>query len=69
MKIYRCRELLELTRHDKEGNRTDRSISVTPGMSFTAGDDPGDPVRLEGLRGMRLSISRQTLEKHFEELA
>lgn len=69
MKIYRCRELLELPRHDREGNQLGCSISVTPGKVFTAVDNPGDPVRLEGLQGMRLSVSRQTLEKHFDELA
>lgn len=69
MKIYRCKDLLSLPRCDRNGNKLDMPpISVTPGKVFTADDDSGDTVRLEGLRGMRLSVSQQTLEKHFEEL-
>lgn len=70
MKIYRCKEPLELPWRDRGGKRLDLPPNcVTVGMGFTAADDPGDPVRLEGLQGMRLCVSRQTLEKHFEELA
>lgn len=70
MKIYRCKELLQLPRYDRDGKRLDLPpISVMPGKVFTADNDSGDTVRLEGLQGMRLSVSRQTLQKHFEELA
>lgn len=70
MKIYRCKELLERPRHDRQGNRLELPpISVTPGRVFTADDNSGDAVRLEGLQGMRLCVSRQTLERYFEELA
>lgn len=70
MKIYRCKELLRLPRCDRDGNSLELPpICVAAGMVFTAEEATGDAVRLEGLRGMRLSVSRQTLEKHFEELA
>ena len=69
MKIYRCKDLLSLPRCDRDGNKLDMPpISVTSGMVFTVADDSGDMVRMEGLRGMRLSVSQQTLEKHFDEL-
>lgn len=69
MRIYRCKEMLELPRRDRAGNALDLPpICVTTGMVFTADDDPGSVVRLEGLKGMRLSVSQQTLEKHFEEM-
>lgn len=68
MKIYRCKELLNLPVMGKDGLKCGE-ISITTGMVFTAEDGQGDAVKLEGLRGRRLTVSRQTLEKHFEELA
>ena len=69
MKIYRCKEMLELPRRDRAGNPLELPpICVAIGTVFTADEATGGAVRLEGLRGMRLSISRQTLEKYFEEM-
>lgn len=68
MKIYRCKERLEIPTVDRNGKRRD-AIATQVGHYFTAEDDQNEPVRLEGTRGARLMVSRATLEKHFEEIA
>ena len=67
MKIYRCKEKLEIPVVDRLGVRRD-ALVVPVGHYFTAEDGQGDPVRLAGTKGTRLTVSRITLEKHFEEV-
>ena len=70
LKIYQCKEELRLQGYDRQGEPVEgKKITVPVGMAFTATDDQEDTVRLEGVTGLRLSVSQQTLEKHFEELA
>lgn len=61
MKIYRCKELLRLPA--RRNGQPDGEICVTAGMAFTAEDGQGETL------GLRLSVSRGTLERYFEELA
>lgn len=69
MKIYRCKEELLLPWRDRNGKKQDLPPNcVTVGMVFTADDNHSEQVLLKGLRGVRLCVSRQTLEMHFEEL-
>ena len=70
MKIFQCVQPLRLPRIDRAGNRTGPDIEVSPGMAFTVYEENAnaDPLQLEGLQGLRLTLSRQTVEKHFEEM-
>ena len=69
MRIYRCKELLKLPMYDRQGRHQEGDyVPIRPGDVFTAEDDQGNAVWLEGLRGMRLSLSGPTIEKYFEEL-
>lgn len=70
MKIFQCVQPLRLPRMDRTGNRTGPDIEVSPGMAFTVYEENAnaDPLQLEGLQGLRLTLSRQTVEKHFEEM-
>ena len=67
MKIYRCKEQLEIPTVDRNGKRRD-AIAIPVGHYFTAEDDQNEPVRLEGTKGTRLSVRRSTLDKYFEEV-
>ncbi len=71
MKIYRCCEELQLPVMGMNGRPVEgRYLPIVVGAVFTAEDNPGDPARLESLWGGHpIRISRQTLGKHFEELA
>lgn len=71
MKIYRCRELLELPVMGRDGRqRPGAPFMVAVGAVLTAADQQGDPVQLEFLwGGQQIRLSRKTLEKHFDELA
>lgn len=69
MKIFQCIEPLTLPCHDRQGNPVaGKEITVPAGVTFTAGDDQTETVLLEGLRGLRLTVSQRTLQKHFEEM-
>ena len=70
MKIFQCVQPLRLPRMDRLGNSTGPDIEVSTGMAFTVYEENAnaDPMQLEGLQGLRLTISRQTVEKHFEEM-
>ena len=70
MKIFQCVQPLRLPRMDRAGNRTGPDIEVSPGMAFTVYEENAnaDPLQLEGLQGLRLTLSSQTVEKHFEEM-
>lgn len=69
MRIFQCVQPLALPCHDRQGNPVaGKEITIPAGVTFTAGDDQGEMVRLEGLRGLRLTVSQQTLQAHFEEL-
>ena len=70
MKIYQCKEELRLQCYDRQGKPVaGKEITVPVGMAFTATDGQEGTARLEGVTGLRLSVSPQTLQKHFEELA
>lgn len=71
MKIFRCKEQLQLPVMGRDGRpREGANWPIAAGAVFTAGDEVGDPARLESLwGGQPICISRQTLEKHFEDLA
>lgn len=69
MKIFRCIQSLSLPRMDRQGNRTGADLQVTPGMVFTVYDDQADVLQLEGLQGLRLNLSRKTVDNYFEEMA
>ena len=66
MKIYRCSERLPVV--DRSGQKR-ADLAVELGEVFTAEDGQGEKVRLEGTQGLRLTVSRGTLERYFEELA
>lgn len=69
LKIYQCKEELRLQCYDRQGEPVaGKKITVQVGTVFTATDDQEDTVRLEGVSGLRLSLSQQTLEKYFKEL-
>lgn len=70
MKVFQCIQTLRLPRMDRLGNHTGPDIEVSPGMAFTIYEEHayGDILQLEGLQGLRLTLSRQTVEKHFEEM-
>lgn len=68
MKIYRCRELLQ-RRICVPGGRSTETVTVEAGQIFTADDGQCDPVRIEGINGQLLAVSRKMLEKYFDELA
>lgn len=70
MKIFQCVQPLRLQRMDRAGNRTGADIEVPPGMAFTVYEEKAnaDPLQLEGLQGLRLTLSRKTVEQYFEEM-
>ena len=71
MKIYRCCQELRLPVMGANGKPVEgRYLPVAVGTVFTGEDISEESVRLESLWGGHpIRISRQTLEKHFEELA
>ena len=71
MKIYRCKELLQLPVMGRDGRpRHGEAFMVAVGAVLIAADEPGNPARMEFLwGGQPICVSLQTLEKHFEELA
>jgi hypothetical protein len=67
MKIYRCKEPLSLPAIGKDGKPV-RDIQIKVGAAFTADDGQQNTVVLIGVLDRSITVSRQTLEKHFEEL-
>lgn len=70
MKIFQCVQPLRLPRMDRLGNRTGPDIEVSPGMAFTVYEEKAyaDPLQMEGLQGLRINLSRQTVDHYFEEM-
>lgn len=70
MKVYRCVKTLTLPRMDRLGNRTGTDLEISEGMAFTVYEEHayGDTLQLEGLQGLRLNLSRQTVEQYFAEM-
>ena len=70
MKVFQCVRTLRLPRMDRSGNRTGPDIEVSSGMAFTVYEEDayGDTMQMEGLQGLRLNLSRQTVEQYFEEM-
>lgn len=70
MKVFQCVCPLKLPRMDRLGNRTGPDLEVSAGMVFTIYEEHayGETLQLEGLQGLRLNLSRQTVEQYFEEM-
>lgn len=74
MKIYRCREQLDIPVLGLDGRKKpDECCSVAMGTVWLGGDEielTEGPVRLESLWGSQpIRVSRRTLGKYFDELA
>lgn len=74
MKLYRCRELLELPVLGMDGRKKPGECCPVAAGTVWLGEDEVEasegPVRLECLwGGQPIRVSRKTLGKYFDELA